>query len=86
MIGGKSSSSTIEGPGLPTPGVLGLESGSGSGTSKSFSGLGCCGILADLIRVRVVGVIDWPARGEAVTMVPAVATGAGCGLVDLNRG
>ena len=43
-------------------------------------------MLADLIRVSVFGVIDCPAKGEAVTIVPAVATGAGCGLVDRNRG
>lgn len=56
------------------------------GSSDSFSGLVCCGMLADLMRVSVFGVIDCPANGDAMTTVPAVAMGAGCGLVDRNRG
>lgn len=86
MTGPDSSSSIMDGPGLPAPDVSELDSGSGSGGSASFSGLGCAGMLADLIRVKVFGVIDCPANGEAVTLVPAVGTGAGCGLLDRNRG
>ena len=76
----------MDGPGLPAPDVVVSEFGIGGVTSDSVVGLGCCGMLADLIRVNVFGVMDWPASGEAVSIVPAVATGAGCGLEGRNKG
>lgn len=89
ISGGRSSSSMIDGPGLPPPGVSGFDFGSlGSGAlrSDSFPEPDCEGNVADRILVNVFVVIDWPANGEAVTIVPAVAIGAGCGLLDRNRG
>lgn len=89
ISGGKSSSSMIDGPGLPPLGVSGFELGSvGSGAPDSHSLIGADseGNVADLILVNVFVVIDWLASGEAVTIVPAVAVGAGCGLLDRNRG
>lgn len=43
-------------------------------------------MLARLILVKVFGVIDWPANGEAVTIVPTVVTGAGLVLPGRNKG
>lgn len=76
----------MEGPGLPGSANSGFDHGSGSAGVASFNGLGCTGMLADLIRVNDFCVIDCPANGEAVTTVPAIATGAGCGLLGRNKG
>lgn len=82
-----SSSSMMDGPGLPGPGEFGVEADSSS-PNRDDLGEGECrlGMLMLIIRVSAVGVIDCPARGEAVTVVPALAMGAGCGLDTRKRG
>lgn len=84
-MGGRSSSSAIDGPGLPGPG-LPVRDPLLLGGSRGKVGVEYVGIVPDLIRDRVRGVIGWPARGDAVIMVPGAAIGAGFGLVERNRG
>ena len=84
-IGGRSSSSTIDGPGLPGPGLPGTDPLLPV-VSDSAVVLEAWGRVDDRIRDKARGVIGWPASGDAVITVPGVAMGAGLGLVDRNRG
>jgi hypothetical protein len=85
-IGGKSSSSTIEGPGLPGPGLPDTDPSLLGAVLPGRLVLECCGNVPDLIRYSVRGVIRWPAIGEAVIVVPGAAIGAGFGLSTRKRG
>ena len=81
-----SPSSITLGPGLPATKL------SSATLSTSPSGLGTDTIEWRLrselerMRLRVCGVIVWPAVGDAVIVVPGLACGGGVGEEERNRG
>jgi hypothetical protein len=76
----------MEGPGLPISAPPGIDpSLLGALLADKFV-LEFWGNVLDLMRCTVRGVMDWPAIGEAVIIVPGAATGAGLGLFVRKRG
>jgi hypothetical protein len=85
-IGGRFSSSAIEGPGLPGPWLTVGETGGEPALLSEDEGIVFQGPVFDRIRERVRGVTACPAFGAAVTIVPAMAIGGGRGLLGLKSG
>lgn len=94
-IGGRSASSTIDGPGLPreglpSVGLSGREVSTLCVSDLSTLGITCqsAGAGVELLRnlASVRGVMVVSAMGDAVTIVPAKAMGGGRGLFGLNNG
>ena len=88
-VGGRySSSSTIDGPGLPKPALLEIDPAVLSRLESSILGIALQWPMCPVLRIlaSVLGVIGWLARGDTVTIVPATAFGGGSGLLGLNSG
>lgn len=89
MAGANSSSpSTIEGPGLPNPILLATDTEVLGLSDLSTLGIALQWPVGAVLRIlaRLLGVMGWLAIGDAVTIVPATATGGGSGLLGLKSG